>query len=149
MKRGPEPDYYARRAKELGYPARSVFKLQELQQRFRLISRGNLVLDIGAAPGSWSLYVLKELKARVIGVDLNETALKGRAHPDFTFILGDVLDQAVQNQIRDLGPYNALLSDAARSRNGFLILPAPASGPEGTWSSKFCRGGARGNSLTP
>ena len=49
-------DHYTRLAKKEGYPARSVFKLREIQQKYRLIKKGNKVLDLGCSPGSWLLY---------------------------------------------------------------------------------------------
>lgn len=57
-----KPDHYTLQARKEGYPARSVYKLQEIQQKFRVIPLSGKVLDIGAAPGSWSLYVSKFLK---------------------------------------------------------------------------------------
>jgi 23S rRNA (uridine2552-2'-O)-methyltransferase len=63
-------DYFYRRAKSEGYRARSAFKLQQINNRFRLIRRGDAVLDLGAAPGGW-LQVAKEISGgRVVGVDL-------------------------------------------------------------------------------
>ncbi|KQC16008.1 MAG: 23S rRNA (uridine(2552)-2'-O)-methyltransferase [Methanothrix sp.] len=63
-------DYFYRKAKSEGYRARSAFKLQQINKRFRLIRRGDAVLDLGAAPGGW-LQVAKEISGgRVVGVDL-------------------------------------------------------------------------------
>ncbi|HPR67533.1 MAG TPA: RlmE family RNA methyltransferase, partial [Methanothrix sp.] len=63
-------DYFYRKAKSEGYRARSAFKLQQINKRFRLIRRGDSVLDLGAAPGGW-LQVAKEISSgRVVGVDL-------------------------------------------------------------------------------
>jgi len=65
-----QKDYFYRKAKAEGYRARSAFKLQQINQRFRLIRRGDAVLDLGAAPGGW-LQVAKEISGgRVVGVDL-------------------------------------------------------------------------------
>lgn len=65
-------DKYFQKAKKLGYRARSVFKLEEIQEKFRVIKYNDLVLDLGACPGSWSQYVsdLVGEKGRVIAVDL-------------------------------------------------------------------------------
>src|SRR5208337_1694180 len=69
-----KPDYYWRRSKEEGYPARSVFKLQEIQRKHRPVKPAARVLDLGASPGSWSLFLLDMLAGggSVTGVDLNE-----------------------------------------------------------------------------
>lgn len=66
-------DKLARKAAELGFRARSVFKLQELDERFRLIKNGMTVVDLGAAPGSWLQYVREAMQGgRIVGVDLQE-----------------------------------------------------------------------------
>ncbi|MGH0053045.1 MAG: SAM-dependent methyltransferase, partial [Sphaerochaetaceae bacterium] len=67
-------DSYTKRAHKEGYPARSVYKLEELQQHFNLVKSGDSVLDVGAAPGSWTLYTHRNLikgKGSIIAVDLN------------------------------------------------------------------------------
>ena len=68
------PDARTRSAKAAGYPARSVFKLQEIDKRLRLLRPGQRVLDLGAAPGSWSLYASERVGStgRVLAVDLSE-----------------------------------------------------------------------------
>ena len=65
-------DHYTRQAKKERFPARSVYKLQEIQQKYRLIKNGDKVLDLGCAPGSWLLYAAKltGAKGQVVGVDL-------------------------------------------------------------------------------
>ncbi|HSC89918.1 MAG TPA: SAM-dependent methyltransferase, partial [Polyangiaceae bacterium] len=59
-------------AKKRGFPARSVFKLEEIQQRTQLLRRGHKVLDLGAAPGSWSLYAMQQVGpgGKVLAIDL-------------------------------------------------------------------------------
>jgi 23S rRNA (uridine2552-2'-O)-methyltransferase len=65
-------DHYTRRAKKEHFPARSVYKLQEIQQKHELIKKGYKVLDLGCAPGSWLLYAAKLTgdQGRVVGIDL-------------------------------------------------------------------------------
>ena len=65
-------DKLAQKAKELGYRARSVFKLQELDEKFRIIKNGMTVLDLGAAPGSWLQYTSEKIgtKGLAFGIDL-------------------------------------------------------------------------------
>jgi 23S rRNA (uridine2552-2'-O)-methyltransferase len=64
-------DHYSRRARRENYPARSIYKLEHIDKRTRLIRRGDLVLDLGAAPGSWTLYASKQVgpKGLVIAID--------------------------------------------------------------------------------
>jgi 23S rRNA (uridine2552-2'-O)-methyltransferase len=67
-------DYYAVKAKKEQYPARSVYKLEEVQEKYRLLRPGDSVLDIGCFPGSWSLFagVAVGEKGLVVGVDLEQ-----------------------------------------------------------------------------
>ena len=54
-------NFYTKKAKEEGYPARSVYKLQEIDKKFRLLKAGDRVLDLGASPGSWLLYISQKI----------------------------------------------------------------------------------------
>ncbi|MFW5874975.1 MAG: SAM-dependent methyltransferase, partial [bacterium] len=69
------PDYYAKKAKKEHFPARSVYKLSEIQKKYRIIKPGDTVLDLGCAPGSWLRYAsgIAGKSGRVIGVDLKKT----------------------------------------------------------------------------
>ena len=94
MARPPDytkPDHYARKAKELGYGARSVFKLEEVDEKDRLLRPGMTVLDLGASPGSWAQYASERVgpKGLVVGVDLKPLSRPTR--PNEVFILGDAL----------------------------------------------------------
>jgi 23S rRNA (uridine2552-2'-O)-methyltransferase len=120
-------DYFSRQAKKRGFPARSVFKLQEIQQRFRILRAQGSVLDIGAAPGSWSQYCLQSLGSRVVAVDLAEVSLAGRHGERFRFLRGDIFDPGVAEQLQAAGPYDAVLSDAAPSTSGAALVDTEAS----------------------
>lgn len=63
-------DTWSRKAQAEGYRARSVYKLQELDERFRLFAKARSVLDLGACPGSWLQYVTKNVHGTIIGVDV-------------------------------------------------------------------------------
>jgi 23S rRNA (uridine2552-2'-O)-methyltransferase len=67
-------DYYFKKAKKENYPARSVYKLEEAQKKYRFMKTGNTVLDLGCQPGSWTIYAAKIVgpKGLVVGVDLQE-----------------------------------------------------------------------------
>ncbi|MBL8994864.1 MAG: 23S rRNA (uridine(2552)-2'-O)-methyltransferase, partial [Spirochaetia bacterium] len=58
-------DFYAEEAKKLGLRARSYFKLEEIDEKFRIVKKGKRVLDLGAAPGSWSQYCLKKTAGNI------------------------------------------------------------------------------------
>jgi 23S rRNA (uridine2552-2'-O)-methyltransferase len=78
-------DKFTQAARRLGYPARSVFKLQSLQRRFHLFKRGQSIVDLGAAPGSWSLFASKAVggAGHVLALDIKERLmpLPGAALP--------------------------------------------------------------------
>ncbi len=71
-------DHYFRLAKKENYPARSVYKLQEIQSRYKLIKKGNKVLDLGCCPGSWTIYAsgLVGEKGMVAGIDIKQLDIK-------------------------------------------------------------------------
>ena len=123
-----KPDYYSQLARKQGYPARSVYKLEEIQVKFQPIKKGALVLDIGAAPGSWSLYALKKLRANVVGLDTTETVLPGYGPPAYNLIQGDLFDGRVWDSIIGLGPYDSILSDAAPMTSGSRLVDSSKSG---------------------
>src|SRR6476659_2603138 len=111
------PDRFTREAKERGFPARSVFKLEAIDKKVGLFRKGQRVLDIGAAPGSWSLYAAERIgpAGKLMAVDLSPLA---QASPgSITFRQGDAL--SLDNA--DLGlfaPYDVVLSDVAPSTTG-------------------------------
>jgi len=112
-----QPDRYTRAAKAAGYPARSVFKLEEIQRRYRLFRPGQRVLDLGAAPGSWTLYASREVGSggRVLAVDLSEI---GQALPGN--VVARQLDVMIAGraELADLAPYHVVLSDMAPRTSG-------------------------------
>ncbi|HJN73642.1 MAG TPA: RlmE family RNA methyltransferase [Myxococcota bacterium] len=106
-------DRFTKAAKKQGYAARSVFKLEEIDQRFGLLRRGQKVLDLGCAPGSWSRYV-DECGASVVGVDIVET----KGIPG-VFLLRSVL-KVTPERLRDAldGEADVVLSDMAPRTTG-------------------------------
>jgi 23S rRNA (uridine2552-2'-O)-methyltransferase len=114
-----KPDHWTLKAKSEGYPARSVYKLAEMQEKFKLIRPGVRVLDIGAAPGSWSLWVLRFLKGSgfLSAVDLSPLGMKPPTN-NFFFLQGDLYAPEVRAALAEKGPYNVVLSDAAPNTTG-------------------------------
>src|ERR1700712_188817 len=78
-------DHFGDRAKREGFPARSVYKLQEIDRKVQLLRRGQRVLDLGAAPGSWTLYAAERVGAdgRVVAIDLNDARIPLPKHVTF------------------------------------------------------------------
>jgi len=114
-----KPDFYALKAQKEGYPARSVYKLEEIQQKFGVLKKGGRVMDVGSSPGSWSLYALKQLKGAgfVCGVDLTPPTL-GEFPPNAFFFQGDIFDAKTEATLASHGPYDTILSDAAPLTTG-------------------------------
>ncbi len=123
-----KPDFWAIKAKKEGYPARSVYKLQEIDEKFHLIRKDLRVLDIGAAPGSWSLWILKRLGGTgfLSAVDLSPLGMSAPTE-NFFFIQGDLYNPAVRQALLDHGPYGLVVSDAAPSTTGNRIVDQGAS----------------------
>jgi 23S rRNA (uridine2552-2'-O)-methyltransferase len=113
-------DYYWQKSKDQGYPARSVFKLEQIQEKYRPIRPGNRVLDLGAAPGSWSQYLLDMLAGAgsVTGVDLNLPDPKLLSRKGYKFLQGDFTEEGLIRSIREAGPFDVVVSDAAPSTSG-------------------------------
>src|SRR5258708_3270956 len=107
-----KPDRFTRAAKDAGFPARSVFKLEEIDRRTRLFRGGMRVLDLGAAPGSWSLYASQRIgqSGKLVAVDVDPLGVSLPQHA--VFVTGDVfaLDDAL---IAQCAPYDVVLSDMA------------------------------------
>ena len=123
-KKKPWQDHYTRRAKKEHYPARSVYKLQEIQQKHRLIQKGYKVLDLGCAPGSWLLYAAKLTgdSGRVVGIDLKPVT--GQVPDHVEIITTDVFTLDVES----LGTaFNVVLSDMAPATTGHKEVDAARS----------------------
>lgn len=116
-KRG-KPDHYTDRAKKAGYKARSIYKLQEIDAKAGLFRSGMRVLDVGAAPGSWTQYALERVgtSGEVVSVDL--LPVEVRAGKNLTVIEGDITEEPVRARLAEAGPYDVVLSDAAPSTTG-------------------------------
>lgn len=118
--RRDKADSYTQRAHREGYPARSVYKLEEINASHHLIKPGDSVLDVGAAPGSWTLFTHRELlkgNGRIVSVDLNPLNLNP-VPPTVTAIVGDAFSKENRQKLIELGPYDAIISDAAPMTTG-------------------------------
>lgn len=123
MSNRTRPDFYAQKAKKEGYMARSVYKLEEIQNKTKLIRSGDTVLDVGASPGSWTQYCLKLLKGKgiVVGADLKPLG-KFKAKGELHFIQGDVFSDQIIDQLSQWGPFDVIVSDAAPSTTGNRLM---------------------------
>jgi 23S rRNA (uridine2552-2'-O)-methyltransferase len=116
-----QQDRYFQQAKQEGYRARSAYKLLQIQEKFQLIRKGDVVIDLGAAPGSWSQVLVKLVgeRGRVIALDLQPI----EPIPGVVTVQGDMTDPEVQRHLRELagGKVNVVLSDAAPSTTGVKL----------------------------
>lgn len=115
-------DHYHRKAKEEGFLARSAYKLQEIQKKFRLLHNGSKVLDLGCAPGAWAqvaLPLVGNSHGCVVGVDLEKIEATTLSHPRFRFIHGD----AFKLKPEDIpeAPFDVVLSDMAPKTSGVKV----------------------------
>jgi 23S rRNA (uridine2552-2'-O)-methyltransferase len=126
-KRNKWEDHYARRARDEKWVARSVYKLEEIDRRFRLIGRGHRLLDLGCYPGSWSQYSLKKVGpgGEVVGMDLREP--KRVSAPNFRFIKADVITLDLEGLLQEIGLRDAVISDLAPQTTGIKAADASRS----------------------
>ncbi len=113
-------DHYFLKAKQENYPARSVYKLKEIDNRFKIFRQGMKVLDLGAAPGSWSLGAAEKVgpRGRVLACDLQET---DTVFPDnVTFMQENVFErsEAFENLLDEIAPFDVVISDMAPRTTG-------------------------------
>ena len=211
------PDYWTLRAKKEGYPARSVYKLEEIVRKFGLLriicgersvregvregavrEGAPTILDVGAAPGSWSLWLLRQMKGRgkLVAVDIQDLSIMSQAAaarnsepilasevagaPEatgaanssvsgepigahFSFVKGSILDEPVRERLRELGPYDLVVSDAAPATSGNRLVDQARSeelveavigmalevlAPDGALVTKIFQGGEERRLLT-
>ena len=118
--RRDKADSFTLRARREGYPARSVYKLEEINKTHKLIKPGDTVLDVGAAPGSWTLFTHRELikgKGKIVAVDLNPLNIDP-IPPTITAFVGDAFSKEIRTKLVEEGPYDAIISDAAPMTTG-------------------------------
>jgi 23S rRNA (uridine2552-2'-O)-methyltransferase len=112
-------DYYYRKAKKERYRSRAAFKLKQLNEKFRIVKKGGVVLDLGAAPGGW-MQVLREIVADeglVVGVDLDD--IKPFKFENIKAIKGDFTKDEVAGEIKKIiDSADVVVSDASPDISG-------------------------------
>ena len=120
-------DIYVRQSKVDGYRARSAYKLIEINEKFKVFKGGISVLDIGAAPGSWSQYASKIVKnGKIISLDLKEMEnIKNTIQ-----IKGDFTDLNIQKEIKSLlsNKLDVVMSDMAVNTTGIKNIDSIQTG---------------------
>ena len=120
-------DTYVRQSKVDGYRARSAYKLIEINEKFKIFKNGMCVVDIGAAPGSWSQYVSKILKnGKIISIDLKEMI-----NIENTIqIKGDFTETFIQNKLKEnlSKKPDVIISDMAVNTTGIKDIDSIQTG---------------------
>ena len=120
-------DTYVRQSKVDGYRARSAYKLIEINEKFKIFKGGMCVLDIGAAPGSWSQYVSKIVKnGKIISVDLK----KMEKIENTVQIKGDFTNQDTQEEVKNFleKRFDVVMSDMAVNTTGIKNIDSIQTG---------------------
>ena len=131
-------DIYVRRSKVEGYRSRAVYKLQQIDQKFRIFKNGMSVIDLGAAPGSWSQYVLKNVKnGKIVSIDFKDFEKIGNIHQ----IKGDFTDDRYKKEIVDYFgvKVDVVLSDLAVNTTGNKNLDSIYTGELCMEAMKFSK----------
>ena len=120
-------DTYVRQSKVDGYRARSVYKLKEIDEKFRIFKGGMSVVDIGAAPGSWSQYAVKKAKSgKIISIDLKEMD----KIQNTIQVKGDFTKEETQKQIKNYltKKSDVVMSDMAVNTTGIKNIDSIQTG---------------------
>ena len=110
-------DIYVKQSKIEGYRSRAIYKLQEIDEKFKIFKNGISLIDLGAAPGSWSQYAVKKIKnANILSIDL----LEMKKIQNTFQIKGDFTEINYQNQIKKYfgKKIDIVLSDMAVNTTG-------------------------------
>lgn len=118
-------DHYTIRAREEKWLARSVYKLEEIDKKYKIIHKNNEILDLGCYPGSWSQYCVKKVGpgGKVVGLDLK--SVDHFSAPNFRCIEADIFSLNIGWLIKNIGNKHVILSDMAPKTTG--IRPADTS----------------------
>lgn len=111
-------EFYTKKAKTEGYPARSVYKLIEIDRKFKLFKRNDKILDLGCAPGSWLIYLSRKIdhRGKVIGIDTSDISVDLKDNMEF--IKKDIFEFKKEDLNKYSRYFDAVVSDAAPATTG-------------------------------
>ncbi len=120
-------DIYVRKSKLEGYRSRAIYKLKEIDDKFKIIKNGIKVVDLGSAPGSWSQYLSEKSKnSKILSIDLKDVDKINNV----THLIGDFLDEKnqaiISNYFED--KLDLIVSDMAVNTTGNKNLDAISTG---------------------
>ncbi len=133
-------DPYVKEAQRLGYRSRAMFKLQEIQEKDRILKPGMRVVDLGAAPGGWTQYAagITGVHGRVVALDI----LPMDPLPDVTVLQADFTEQAALDRLHEAlqgQPVDLVLSDMAPNISGMKAVDQPRAMYLAELALDFCR----------
>ncbi len=137
-------DTFVRQSKVDGYRARSAYKLIEIDEKFKIFKGGLSIIDIGAAPGSWSQYAVKAAKnGRLISIDLKKMEPIGNT----VQIQGDFTEENIQNEIRNYinTKVDVVMSDMAVNTTGIKNIDSIQTGELCIEAMLFAKNLLKGN----
>lgn len=113
-------DHYYNKAKQDNYFARSVYKLEEIDKKYKVINKGDCICDFGYHPGSWTQYCAQKIgdNGKVVGIDIRDVNIKLEAIPNVTVFQKDINDV---KDLADLGvddQFDVVISDMAPNTTG-------------------------------
>ena len=115
-------DFYFKKAKKDNYPARSVYKLDEVQQKYKFMKKGQRIIDFGCHPGSWSLYAAEVAGERgaVVGIDIQPTDFPSqKPNAEIHWLCYDVFAEDMVGLLREKwAGFHVVLSDMAPRTTG-------------------------------
>ena len=132
-------DKYVRQSKLEGYRSRAVYKLKELDEKFKIVKNNLSILDIGSAPGSWTQYLSEKSKgSKIMSIDLKEVD----KIQDVYHVVGDFLDNKNQKMIADYFPkkIDLVVSDMAVNTTGNKNLDSIQTGELSLTAMRFAVG---------
>ncbi len=120
-------DIYVKKSKQEGYRSRAVYKLQEINEKFKILKNGFSVIDLGAAPGGWSQFVIEKYKnGKLLSIDLKKIEPIGNSYQ----IVGDFNDQSTKEKIINYfnKKVDLVMSDMAVNTTGNKNLDSVVTG---------------------
>ncbi len=117
-RRSQSDDFFLKNSKQKGYRSRSVYKLSEIDRKFKIFKNVTTLVDIGSCPGGWSEYAIRKIRSgKLLAVDINEM----EPIDGVTFIQGDIEDQAIQDNLFDEidnKKFDLIISDMSPNKTG-------------------------------
>ena len=116
-RRNQSKDKFFSESRKLGYRSRSVFKLDEINRKYKILKKPKSILDLGSAPGGWSNYAFEKTKLKhIVANDIEPM----KPIPGVHFILGDFTSESIQEEILNVNKskFDLILSDISNNKTG-------------------------------